>query len=367
MKHRRQANPPAMAPHLRSISAASRHAAVLLAVFAGGLFLSSAPAHAAADPLRWTNPIALNRADPHVFLHTDGWYYFTASVPEYDRVELRRARTLGELTTAEPKVIWSRNARGPMSKHVWAPEIHFLDGKWYVYLTAARVESQWDLRMYVLENAAANPLDGEWILKPRIVLPIDTGALDATVFEHRGARYLVWSQRPPKAKGSHIYIARMDTPWSITGHQVKIAEATLPWELRQYHCQEGPSVLIRNGRVFMTYSTNSTDYKYCMGLLTAPADADLLDPKSWTKSPEPVLDSDPLTNQWGPGHNSFTTTPDGKTDILVYHDRDYKYDGNDPLNTGDRATRARVIRWRADGTPDFSVPVPERSAPFSTQ
>lgn len=338
----------------------SRFAAALLTGLAGALLLSSAaPVRAEEGPLQWTNPIAPNRADPHVYLHKDGYYYFTASVPEYDRVELRRARTLGGLTTAEPKVIWRKNDKGPMSKHVWAPEIYFLDGKWYAYFTAARMESQWDLRMYVLENEAANPLEGDWILKPRIKLPIDTGALDETVFEHRGVRYLAWSQRPPKANGSQLYIARMDTPWSITGNQVKIAEATLPWELRQHHCQEGPAVLIRNGRVFMTYSTNSTDYKYCMGLLTAHADADLLDPKSWVKSPEPVLDTDEKAGQWGPGHNCFTTTPDGKTDILVYHARNYKYDGKDPLNTGDRATRAQIIRWRADGSPDFSPPAPD--------
>ena len=171
--------------------------------------------------------------------------------------------------------------------------------------------------------------------------------------------YLVWSQRPPKAPGSNLYIAKMDTPWSITGDQVKIAEATLPWELRQHHVAEGPAVLIKNGRVFMTYSTNSTDYKYCMGLLTASADADLLDPKSWTKSPEPVLDTDEQAGQWGPGHNCFTTTPDRKTDILVYHARNYKYDGKDPLNTGDRATRAQVVRWCPDCTPDFGTPVPD--------
>ncbi len=310
------------------------------------------------DPLQWMNPIVLNRADPHVYLHTDGYYYMTASHPQYDRVELRRARTLGGLSTAEPKVIWRKNESGPMSKHFWAPEIHFLDGKWYAYFTAARMESQWDLRLYVLENDSANPLEGEWTLKPRIVLPTDVPSLDATVFENRGVRYLVWSQRPPGAPGSETFIAKMDTPWSVIGDQICLSRATLPWELRQHHVQEGQAVLIRNGRVFMTYSTNSTDYKYCMGLLTADADADLLDPKSWTKSPEPVLETDQDAGQWGPGHNCFTTTPDGKTDILVYHARNYKYDGNDPLNTGDRATRAQIVRWRSDGTPDFGTPVP---------
>src|SRR5690606_32198159 len=122
----------------------------------------------AADPLQWTNPIAAQRADPHVILHTDGYYYLTATVPEYDRIELRRARTLGELSTAEPKVIWRKHADGPMGAHIWAPEIHFIDGKWYVYFAAGETKRIWNIRMYVLETTSANPLQGEWTEKGRI-------------------------------------------------------------------------------------------------------------------------------------------------------------------------------------------------------
>ena len=39
-------------------------------------------------------PWILQRADPHVYRHTDGTYYFTASVPAYDRIILRRSQTL---------------------------------------------------------------------------------------------------------------------------------------------------------------------------------------------------------------------------------------------------------------------------------
>jgi GH43 family beta-xylosidase len=86
------------------------------------------------------NPIVLQRADPWVYLHTDGCYYFTASVPEYDRIELRRSRTIQGLGSAEPVTIWSKYAVGPMSANIWAPEIHYIDGKWYIYFAAARVD-----------------------------------------------------------------------------------------------------------------------------------------------------------------------------------------------------------------------------------
>jgi len=97
-----------------------------------------------------------------------------------------------------------------------------------------------------------------------------------------------------------------------------------------------------------------------MGLLTADAGANLLDPASWRKSPAPVFASSAANGQYGPGHNSFTTTPDGKTDVLVYHARNYRDIQGDSLKDPNRATRAQVIRWRADGTPDFGVPVPDR-------
>ena len=34
--------------------------------------------------LHYNNPIVLQRADPYVYRHTDGYYYFTGSVPAYD-------------------------------------------------------------------------------------------------------------------------------------------------------------------------------------------------------------------------------------------------------------------------------------------
>jgi GH43 family beta-xylosidase len=94
-----------------------------------------------------------------------------------------------------------------------------------------------------------------------------------------------------------------------------------------------------------------------MGLLTANVDANLLDPKSWTKLPEPVLARSPENSRYEPGHNSFTSTPDGETDIIVYHTRNYKKIQGHPLFNPDRATRAQAIRWRLDGMPHFGVPV----------
>lgn len=319
-------------------------------------------AGAAAVESRFPNPLVLQRADPHVTLHEDGWYYFTATVPEYDRIELRRARSLGELGRAKGEVVWRKHASGEMGAHIWAPELHRIDGKWYIYFTAGRADKIWEIRLYVLENDAPNPLEGKWIERGQLKTGWESFSLDATTFAHRGQRYLAWTQRAPDAgKATNIYLARMDTPVSITGPAVLLTRPEHDWEKIGHHVNEAPAVLVRNGRVLMTYSASATDANYAMGLLAARADADLLDPKSWTKSPVPVFRSSEKNGQYGPGHNSFTTSPDGRTDILVYHARNYRDIAGEPLRDPNRHTRAQPIRWRADGMPDFGEPVADHN------
>ena len=104
----------------------------------------------------------------------------------------------------------------------------------------------------------------------------------------------MWTQRgrtPEEGRGTNIYIAQMDSPTSITGKVTMLTRPEFEWEKRKYDVNEGPAVLIRNGKVFMTFSASAIDANYCMGLLTASADADLLDPASWKKSLEPVFKS----------------------------------------------------------------------------
>jgi GH43 family beta-xylosidase len=317
--------------------------------------LSCAGATASPGP---ANPLVRQRADPQVTLAADGYYYFTATVPEYDRIELRRARTLGELGQAEARVVWRRHAAGPMSANIWAPELHRVDGKWYLYFTAGRADAPFDVRLYVLENAAANPLEGAWTERGQLKTGWESFALDATSFVVRGQRYLAWAQRPPGAAKhmTAVYIARMDSPLSIGGPASLLTAPEYAWEKLKFDVNEAPAVMLKNGRVFMTYSASATDDNYAMGMLTAEEGANLLDAAAWTKSPAPVFASSAANGQYGPGHNSFTTTADGKTDILVYHARNYRDIVGDPLHDPNRHTRAQAIAWRPDGTPDFGVP-----------
>lgn len=310
---------------------------------------------------QFKNPIALQAADPYIFKHSDGYYYFTASVPEYDRIELRRAKRIEELGSAVPSVIWEKHQKGEMSAYIWAPEIHIINDKWYIYFAAADVNDikgdMFDHRIYVLENVAAKPLDGDWIEKGQIKTNWESFSLDATTFEHFGNRYLVWAQNDPNVKGnSNLYIALLINPWTITGTQIMISKPEYAWETIGFWVNEGPAVIKRNGRIFISYSASATDYNYCMGILTCEDSSNLLDPLSWEKSNGPIFTTNYENGIYGPGHNSFTVSEDNRSDILIYHARDYKEIEGDPLNDPNRHARAKILNWKMDGTPDFGKP-----------
>jgi GH43 family beta-xylosidase len=340
-------------------------AVVAVTVLAG--LVAVPPAAQASPAVQYTNPLVNQRADPHIFKHTDGYYYFTATAPEYDRIVLRRATTIQGLASAPETVIWRRHSSGEMGAHIWAPEIHFINGKWYVYFAAGRTDDIWRIRMYVLETSNANPLTGGWVERGRITTPWDTFSLDASTFVANGVRYLIWAQSEPGiATNSNLYIARMGAnPWTITGTVTRLTVPTLDWEMRGgVKVAEGPSVIERNGRLFLTYSASATDANYCLGMLSASASANLLSASSWTKSPNPVFASNASTGQYGPGHNSFTVSEDGQSDILVYHDRNYRDISGDPLRDPNRRTRVQKVYWNADGTPNFGIPVPDGVTPL---
>lgn len=301
------------------------------------------------------------RADPWIYKHSDGYYYFTASVPEYDRIELRRSKTIKGIAEAEPVVAWRKHETGPLSALIWAPEIHYINGSWYIYYAAAPskeiVDGLFQHRMFVIENKSANPLEGIWEEKGQIKTDWESFALDATSFEHKGQQYLVWAQKDPNIKGnSNLYIAPLENPWTIQGPQVMITKPEYDWETIGFWVNEGPAVLKKNGKIYISFSGSATDENYAMGILTADENSDVMDPASWSKSTEPVFKTCYETGQYGPGHNSFTVSEDGRKDVLVYHVRNYTEIVGDPLYDPNRHTCAKEFTWNPDGTPNFGFP-----------
>lgn len=314
--------------------------------------------------MKMLNPIVEQRADPHIYLHTDGYYYFTASVPEYDRIELRRAKNLNELsTTTEIITAWTKPDSGPCSDLIWAPEIHYIQQKWYIYFAAAPnrdiKHEAFQHRMYVIGNGSANPLEGDWAFLGQVNSGIDAFCLDATTFTHQDRMYYVWAQKHPDIRGnSSLFIAEMKSPTTLLSSPVLLSKPEFDWETRGFWVNEGPSVLKRNGRIFITYSASATDANYCMGMLSIDDTQDVLNPAHWAKQPAPVFQTNWEQHIYGPGHNSFTTSKDGTQDLLVYHARNYTEIVGDPLWDPNRHTCVQPFTWDEQGFPVFGIPSP---------
>ena len=301
------------------------------------------PLHSHPELSAIVNPILpAPAADPWVIEHGGIWFALLA----VDRtLQLRAASQLNELSMAEPVTIWRAPRTGPYSRNIWAPEMHRLDGRWYIYLAADDGKNK-NHRMWVFEAETANPF-GSW--RTRGMLETEGWAIDGTVLEENGRRYFLWSGWPGfKNEQQNLYISEMRTPWKLAGPRVAITEPTEPWERVALPLCEGPQVLRRRGRTFVVYSASgSWTPDYCLGMLVNE-DGDFLNPGSWTKH-GPVFQR--TEHVWGVGHCCFVEHPKAG-DLIFYHAKTEHTEG-----WNDRNVRVQPFSWTSEGLPDFGHPV----------
>jgi GH43 family beta-xylosidase len=324
-----------------------------------------AAALAATAQTTFTNPLLPTGPDPWVE-YKDGWYYYMNTTAK--NLTVWKTRNIADLKSAQKKVVWTPPATGPYSHDIWAPEIHFLRGKWYIYFAADAGTNQTH-RIWVIENASPDPLEGEWTFKGKLADPADKWAIDASVFEDQGWLYAIWSGWEGDENGTQsIYIARLKNPWTVEGRRARISTPEYPWEkvgdippqLKEGNpphidVNEGPEILRHNNKLFLLYSASAcwTD-NYALGMLTADSGADLINPAAWKKSQQPVFHQSPEAHVYATGHNGFFKSRDGKQDWIIYH-------ANSQPGQGcgwHRAPRAQPFSWNADGSPNFGTPVP---------
>lgn len=349
-------------------------------------------------------------ADPNIYWDKEsGYYYMTASyfpedgdkidasdnTEQYDRVVLRRGRTLEELQTRKDKqvTIWKAGNQGyddngkPASRgyrYIWAPEIHRVGDYWVVYFTESQSSGVYDIYCHALvldgdkdpyETALTSSKQvSEWkdykmrkdeSLAADVIDPFGTAfCLDMTYFkdEKNGQSYVLWAGKPTASFGgssTDIFIATVDEqePWKITSGATRLTCSDYGWERIRYCVNEGPTILQHDGNVFLCYSAGGTGSEYAIGMCSAKNGENLLDIKNWTKSPYPLLTSRDVNGEEGPGHNSFTVDKDGNN-IFVYHARPTSHNyqkcgkyNSDPLKDPCRHARLKRVHWAADGTP----------------
>jgi GH43 family beta-xylosidase len=316
---------------------------------------SPAPAPEPIPTSTFFNVLLPDGADPWVIRSKDGRYL--SLVTTGSNVVLRRSTSLSAMGSGERRVIWQPEPGSPYGRDLWAPELHRLEGKWYVYVAADDGENA-NHRMVVLENPEEDPFEGTFAFKGKIAdLAEDRWAIDGTVFQAGGQTYFLWSGwEGTENTRQCLYLAPMKNPWTLAGPRVRISCPTLDWEMRGAPpaINEGPQAIVRDDRVMIVYSASgSWTNHYCLGLLSATVGHDLLSPASWTKHAQPIFQSG--NSVIAPGHCSFTTSPDGHEDWIVYHAARF------PGAGWTRSVRAQPFHWNADGSPALGEPVdPDR-------
>lgn len=312
-----------------------------------------------------------DRADPFVTKGDDGFYYFTASYPMYgkedkegyDRIILRRAKNIDGLANAEEKCIWCVNDSDTSFRFIWAPEIHKIKGVWYMLFAASGSENNvWDIDCHIIKCMGNDPYNDNWEDIGKFTacdgddFSFKGFSLDMTHFECKGKHFVAWAQH---GGNSNVYLAQINPsePWKTITPAMLLTKPEYPWERVNIPVNEGAAVMIHNGRVFLAFSASATGPEYCIGLMYADENADLLDINIWTKLSEPLLTSDDLIGEYGPGHNSFVKDENGEW-VFVYHSRDEKcfkgecgFGDEDPLYDPCRSARKRKVLWDKNGFP----------------
>lgn len=305
----------------------------------------------------FTNPVG-EGADPWVTRWGASYYVCLSNGRS---ISVRQSQ---RLTRPGPPVrVWQAPDSGWNRSQVWAPELHRIGQRWYIYYAAGRSGPPYiHQRSGVLESASDDP-QGAYIDRGVLRTGNDTTdatgaiwAIDVTVSHINGKLYAVWSGWESNAATDktvqHLYIAEMSNPWTISSSRVKISSPEEPWEKGgPLDLNEGPQFLKGSGGIFIIYSTReSWTTEYRLGQLRLKDSTRTpLDPDNWEKK-GPVFEG---TDQvLGPGHASFTTSPDGKEWWIFYHAKKSRQPG------WARNLRLQPFGWHPDGSPHFGSPVP---------
>ncbi|KAJ9617067.1 hypothetical protein H2200_000788 [Cladophialophora chaetospira] len=336
-------------------------------------------ATSSANAATYANPI-LNAvgADPWVIRYED-YYYLTYTTN--DNITILRSSELTDWNNADVKLAFTPPENESYSYDLWAPELHNINGLWYIIFTGDvdpdQPSPEQDMycdfncpavnhRMFVLESSSSDPWTSTYAVKSELDT-YDQFAIDGTYFNHSTGLYHVYScwESAYVSWPSMLCISRMSDPWTVSSplsERAIISRPDQPWEKTPYNrtinvrlsSNEGPEQLNnpKTGQQFIIYSAARSDNRnYCLGQLELTGQ-DPLSPASWTKyTTGCVFYQNPDEEVYGVGHASFTTSPDGTEEWIVYHGMHDYLEG-----WSARTIRTQKFTWNADGTPNFPRP-----------
>lgn len=304
---------------------------------------------------RFEFPVAWNKADPCI-AKWKGKYYFI-STNDLDRehsIYIREADSIPGLVTAQQVKILDAYTYPHLVDLLWAPEFHVINDRLYVFHagTAKGFYEEQSHIMALKENG--NPMKAsDWEMPVRVLrkdgsyLYGEQGiTLDMTEFEAGGRHYVCWSQRQfkPVDQGAWLYIAQIDPaePWKLTTDPVLLSMPEYGWANNHTFVDEGPFALMRDNRIYLTFSSAAVDSTYVVGVMWADPNADLTNPDNWVKENYPILSSRSVEGEYGTGHNAYVTDDDGMI-WNTYHAR--------PGVKGPRSSGIRRVHFNVEDFP----------------
>ena len=167
--------------------------------------------------------------DPWVVAH-DGSLLLVQSAGGNRRIVVKRFQDLDRMDRNVEKEIWAPAGPSRHRRHVWAPELHAIEGRWYVYFAASDGRAA-NHRTYAL--VADDPLGPYQELGPVGDPRHDVWAIDLTVFSHAGRLHAIWSGWDGLDDGfpQNLYIAPMADPWTISGERRCLSRPQHGWEM----------------------------------------------------------------------------------------------------------------------------------------
>ena len=338
-----------------AVAAAGTAALLTSLITSGGAAAANAKAPAssaaAGEAKTFSNPVLGPGQDPSVVTY-QGWYYFTQSSPDAKSITVRKARSIKSLAAAPKTVVWQAGRSGSPCCEWWAPELHHIDGAWYIYTTADDGNND-NHRLQVLQ--ARGPL-GPYTYKGQLTTPGGDWSIDPSPLQlPSGQLYLAWSGWPGSTNGvQNIYLAKLANPWTITGNRTLLSTPTYSWETQAgtvgVKVNESPEPIVHGNKVFMTYSASGCwTPDYALGLLSASTRANLLDASSWRKSATPVFHSNTTAGIYAPASNGWFTSPNGRQTWMVFHAVNDSA-GNCGL---ERSVYAQPVAWGPNGFPQL--------------
>ncbi|KAF2183755.1 glycoside hydrolase family 43 protein [Zopfia rhizophila CBS 207.26] len=294
------------------------------------------------------NPIkARDGSDPFMTYYNGQYYLLTTT---WSNVQVTSASTIEGLKSATPKIVWT-DTNPQRNNQFWAPELHRINGRWYIYYTAGQKVSDFvpTQRTWVLQGGTGDPLAMPFTFMSQVTPPnYNTGMLDATIYNITGKTYYIYAS----TSGGAMWIAELLSP-NKTGPGILLTSPIYSWEKQGWAINEGPVGLTSpkgSHHIIFSASGCNTQY-YELGYLKLTPGADPLVAKSWVKNPQPIFTS--ANGLYGPGHNGFFKSPDGNEDWNVFH-ANRKVDGG---CDGGRQTFVQKVDWNTDDTPNLGQPL----------